>query len=155
MKLIFFIKLTGKGEKSSIISATTDGRKPIKISKEEFLLPNTTFVLLFLDKWLNNSCPITYFELNYRRKDETNWTLVSNSLIKQKYYTLGNLQPGTEYVINVKAHNNAGSIETEYKFYTLQNIGGKNCKSFSIKNFILYYIVYCITFSCFTKFDSA
>lgn len=118
----------GKGETSQVATAFTDGSKPGSVSKEAFLVPNTTFVSLFLENWLDNSCPITFFELSYRKIDELNWTLVSSSLIKQKYYLLKNLIPGTEYVVHIKAHNNAGSAEAEYRFFTLKKIGGEYFK---------------------------
>lgn len=124
MGILIILFFSGKGENSQIVLATTDGSKPSSISKERFLVPNITFVSLFLENWLDNSCPITYFELSYKKTDETNWTIVSGSLVKQKYYLLKNLQPGTEYVIRVKAHNNAGVTETEYRFFTLRKIGG-------------------------------
>lgn len=84
-----------------------------------------TYVTLYLENWLDNGCPILYFELDYKRVDESKWTLVSNSLEKQKHFLLKNLQPGTEYVLRVKAHNNAGSAKAEYRFYTLRKVGGE------------------------------
>ncbi|KAK6620098.1 hypothetical protein RUM44_006498 [Polyplax serrata] len=112
----------GKGEKSQTIKATTDGSKPGSMAQEAFLTPNATFATLFLEKWQENSCPITHFEINYRKFDEDSWTLISSSLLKQKFYLLRNLQPGTEYLINVKVHNKAGSIESDYRFSTLQKV---------------------------------
>ncbi|XP_071439149.1 cell adhesion molecule Dscam2-like [Hetaerina americana] len=114
----------GMGNPSETIIASTDGGKPGLIPPMEFISVNSTSVTLRLDKWNDGGCPILYFELNYRRKDEALWTQVSNSIEFQSSFTIKNLQPSTEYHLRVTAHNNAGSTTAEYQLMTLSDRGG-------------------------------
>ncbi|KAG5318479.1 DSCL protein, partial [Acromyrmex heyeri] len=112
----------GMGRPSEIVKATTKGSKPDDSpgTGDKFVTVNVSWITLHLSTWNDGGCPITFFELEYRRSGEGIWTLVSNNIEVQKTYTLSELQPGTTYDIRIRAHNNAGSSVAEYKITTLQ-----------------------------------
>ncbi|KAG5331914.1 DSCL protein, partial [Acromyrmex charruanus] len=112
----------GMGRPSEIVKATTKGSKPDDSpgTGDKFVTVNVSWITLHLSTWNDGGCPITFFELEYRRSGEGIWTLVSNNIEVQKTYTLSELQPGTTYDIHIRAHNNAGSSVAEYKITTLQ-----------------------------------
>ncbi|XP_011345914.1 Down syndrome cell adhesion molecule-like protein Dscam2 isoform X3 [Ooceraea biroi] len=112
----------GMGKPSEIVKATTKGSKPddSPSTGDKFVTVNVSWITLHLSMWNDGGCPITFFELEYRRSGESIWTLVSNNIEVQKTYTLSELQPGTTYDIRIRAHNNAGSSVAEYKITTLQ-----------------------------------
>ncbi|KAG8038992.1 hypothetical protein G9C98_003299 [Cotesia typhae] len=112
----------GMGSPSEFVKATTKGSKPANSpgSIDKFITVNVSWIVLHLSMWNDGGCPITWFELEYRKDNEELWTLVSNNIEVQKSYTLSELHPGTTYDIRVRAHNNAGSSVAEYKITTLQ-----------------------------------
>ncbi|XP_044591619.1 Down syndrome cell adhesion molecule-like protein Dscam2 isoform X3 [Cotesia glomerata] len=112
----------GMGSPSEFVKATTKGSKPANSpgSIDKFITVNVSWIVLHLSMWNDGGCPITWFELEYRKYNEELWTLVSNNIEVQKSYTLSELHPGTTYDIRVRAHNNAGSSVAEYKITTLQ-----------------------------------
>ncbi|XP_018406582.1 PREDICTED: Down syndrome cell adhesion molecule-like protein Dscam2 [Cyphomyrmex costatus] len=112
----------GMGRPSEIVKATTKGSKPDDSpgTGDKFVTVNVSWITLHLSTWNDGGCPITFFELEYRKSGEGIWTLVSNNIEVQKTYTLSELQPGTTYDIRIRAHNNAGSSVAEYKITTLQ-----------------------------------
>ncbi|XP_071641622.1 cell adhesion molecule Dscam2 isoform X2 [Temnothorax longispinosus] len=112
----------GMGRPSEIVKATTKGSKPDDSpgTGDKFVTVNVSWITLHLSTWNDGGCPITFFELEYRKSGEGIWTLISNNIEVQKTYTLSELQPGTTYDIRIRAHNNAGSSVAEYKITTLQ-----------------------------------
>ncbi|XP_046143887.1 Down syndrome cell adhesion molecule-like protein Dscam2 isoform X7 [Osmia bicornis bicornis] len=112
----------GMGSPSEIVKATTKGSKPedSPSNGDKFVTVNVSWITLHLSTWNDGGCPITYFELEYRKNGEDIWTLVSNNIEVQKTYTLSELQPGTTYDIRIRAHNNAGFSVAEYRITTLQ-----------------------------------
>ncbi|XP_067203911.1 cell adhesion molecule Dscam2-like isoform X2 [Linepithema humile] len=112
----------GMGRPSEIVKATTKGSKPDDSpgTSDKFVTVNVSWITLHLSMWNDGGCPITFFELEYRKSGEGIWTLVSNNIEVQKTYTLSELQPGTTYDIRIRAHNNAGSSVAEYRITTLQ-----------------------------------
>ncbi|XP_011698542.1 PREDICTED: Down syndrome cell adhesion molecule-like protein Dscam2 [Wasmannia auropunctata] len=112
----------GMGRPSDIVKATTKGSKPSDSpgTVDKFVTVNVSWITLHLSMWNDGGCPITFFELEYRKSGEDIWTLVSNNIEVQKTYTVSELQPGTAYDIRIRAHNNAGSSVAEYKITTLQ-----------------------------------
>ncbi|KZC04295.1 Down syndrome cell adhesion molecule-like protein Dscam2, partial [Dufourea novaeangliae] len=113
----------GMGSPSEIVKATTRGSKPddSPSNGDNFVTVNVSWITLHLSTWNDGGCPITYFELEYRRSGEDIWTLVSNNIEVQKTYTLSELQSGTTYDIRIRAHNNAGFSVAEYRITTLQS----------------------------------
>ncbi|KAG7198654.1 hypothetical protein KM043_006011 [Ampulex compressa] len=112
----------GMGSPSEIVKATTKGSKPddSPSNGDKFITVNVSWITLHLSMWNDGGCPITYFELEYRRPGENTWTLVSNKIEVHKTYTLSELHPGTTYDVRVRANNNAGSSVSEYRITTLQ-----------------------------------
>ncbi|XP_076235762.1 cell adhesion molecule Dscam2 [Calliopsis andreniformis] len=110
------------GSPSVIVKATTKGSKPEDppSNVEKFVTVNVSWITLHLNMWNDGGCPITYFELEYRKSGEDIWTSVSNNIEVQKTYTLSELQSGTTYDIRIRAHNNAGFSVAEYRVTTLQ-----------------------------------
>ncbi|CAK9819274.1 Cell adhesion molecule Dscam2 [Anthophora plagiata] len=112
----------GMGSPSEIVKATTKGSKPddTPSNGDKFVTVNVSWITLHLSMWNDGGCPITYFELEYRKSGEDIWTLVSNNIEVQKTYTLSELQSGTTYDIRIRAHNNAGFSVAEYRITTQQ-----------------------------------
>lgn len=111
----------GMGAPSDIVKATTEGSKPedSPASGDKFITVNISWLTLHLHTWGDGGCPITHFEVEYRRVHEELWTLVSANIEVQRIYTLSELAPGTTYEVRVRAHNHAGSSAAEYKITTL------------------------------------
>ncbi|XP_029162197.1 Down syndrome cell adhesion molecule-like protein Dscam2, partial [Nylanderia fulva] len=112
----------GMGRPSEIVKATTKGSKPDDSpgTGDKFVTVNVSWITLHLSTWNDGGCPITFFELEYKKSGENIWTLVSNNIEVQKTYTLSELQPGITYDIRIRAHNDAGLSVAEYKITTLQ-----------------------------------
>lgn len=72
----------GMGQPSETINATTDGSKPENspTNGDRFITVNVSWIVIHLSAWNDGGCPITYFELEYKRNKEDFWTLVSNNI---------------------------------------------------------------------------
>jgi hypothetical protein len=53
----------------------TVGEKPGPPPGGEFLVVNSTLVILLLERWLTPSCPILYFVIEYKLAIEHSWTV--------------------------------------------------------------------------------
>ncbi|XP_066598053.1 cell adhesion molecule Dscam2-like isoform X1 [Prorops nasuta] len=128
----------GMGSPSEIVKATTEGSKPEESpsSGDKFITVNVSWITLHLGTWNDGGCPITYFELEYRKSGESIWTLVSNNIEVQRTYTLSELQPGSTYDIRIRAHNNAGSSVAEYKITMLQQHSSSTVPAIEIDHYI-------------------
>ncbi|XP_050583479.1 cell adhesion molecule Dscam2-like isoform X5 [Bombus affinis] len=128
----------GMGSPSEIVKATTNGSKPESSPSngDKFITVNVSWITLHLSMWNDGGCPITYFELEYRKNGDDIWTLVSNSIEVQKTYTLSELQPGSTYDIRIRAHNNAGFSVAEYRITTLQPHTSSTVPSVEIDHYI-------------------
>ncbi|KAI4491241.1 hypothetical protein M0802_010337 [Mischocyttarus mexicanus] len=130
--------LIGMGSPSEIVKARTEGSKPEDSpgGADKFITVNVSWITLHLNAWNDGGCPITYFELEFRKNGEDTWTLVSSNIEVQKTYTLSELLPGTTYDIRIRAHNNAGSSVVEYKVTTLQLHVSSTIATIEIDHFI-------------------
>merc|ERR1719336_3226624 len=81
-------------------------------------------VTLHLNAWVDGGCPIVYFVVEYKPKNQQDWTLVSNSVKAGGNFVVLDLNPATWYNLRVTAHNNAGFSIAEYEFATLTATGG-------------------------------
>ena len=66
------------GEKISCLRTfirRTVGEKPGPPPGGEFLVVNSTLVILLLERWLTPSCPILYFVIEYKLAIEHSWTV--------------------------------------------------------------------------------
>lgn len=72
----------GMGKPSKIFKATTKGSKPDDSpgNGDKFVTVNVSWITLHLSMWNDGGCPITYFELEYKKSGEGIWTLVSNNI---------------------------------------------------------------------------
>lgn len=72
----------GMGSPSEIVKATTNGSKPENSPSngDKFVTVNVSWITLHLSMWNDGGCPITHFELEYRKNGEDIWTLVSNNI---------------------------------------------------------------------------
>lgn len=70
------------GSPSEIVKATTKGSKPEDppSNADKFVIVNVSWITLHLGMWNDGGCPITYFELEYRKNGENIWTSVSNNI---------------------------------------------------------------------------
>jgi hypothetical protein len=51
------------------------GEKPSPPASSEFLVVNSTLAILLLERWLNPSCPILYFVIEYKLAADLSWTV--------------------------------------------------------------------------------
>lgn len=72
----------GMGSPSEIVKARTEGSKPEDSpgSSDKFITVNVSWITLHLSTWNDGGCPITYFELEFRKNGEDIWTLVSSNI---------------------------------------------------------------------------
>lgn len=86
---------------------------------------NSTNVLLNLDAWKLNGCPIKHFIVKYKEKKSEDWTLYSNEMTTtENTLNISDLRPGTWYSLHVSAQTDAGSKDEDYTFATLNTYGG-------------------------------
>ena len=81
-------------------------------------------VTLHLNAWLDGGCPIIYFVVEYKPKNQKDWSVVSNNVKPGGNFVVLDLNPATWYNLRVTAHNNAGFSIAEYEFATLTATGG-------------------------------
>ncbi|XP_015912285.1 cell adhesion molecule Dscam1 [Parasteatoda tepidariorum] len=109
----------GEGLPSDTVTAKTLGVAPIAPSQNLFLRTNATHAFLYLNKWNDGGCAITFFVIQYRLENQKEWTLVSDHVLMQaEPFELDSLSPGTWYRLHITAHNDAGSTQAEYSFST-------------------------------------
>ncbi|XP_058831699.1 cell adhesion molecule Dscam2 isoform X4 [Topomyia yanbarensis] len=116
----------GSSPASTTLNVKTQGQPPGIPIASVLIAPNSTSVVLRLNGWPDNGCPILYFVLQYRSISnnlDDEWHLVSNALKPQRRFTLSGLLPSTLYQLKMEAHNVAGSTNSEYTFVTLTKDG--------------------------------
>ncbi|XP_035789912.1 Down syndrome cell adhesion molecule-like protein Dscam2 isoform X5 [Anopheles albimanus] len=116
----------GSSSASTTLNVKTQGQPPGIPPDSVLIAPNSTSVVLRLNGWPDNGCPIIYFVLQYRSVSiglDDDWHLVSNALKPQRRFTLSGLLPSTMYRLKMEAHNVAGSTNAEYTFWTLTKDG--------------------------------
>ncbi|XP_022918386.1 cell adhesion molecule Dscam2 isoform X1 [Onthophagus taurus] len=113
----------GSSPASHPLQARTQGRPPGVPIASQFISPNSTSVVLRLHVWPDNGCPILYFIVQYRKAAESQWTLVSNALKPQRRTSITGLNPATQYIVKLEAHNIAGYSMEEFSFMTLTKDG--------------------------------
>lgn len=118
----------GTSSPSTMLHVRTQGQAPGIPLPATLISPNTTSVILRLQNWPDNGCPIMYFVLQYRAitdKGENDWILVSNALKPQRRFTISNLIPATMYQLRMEAHNVAGTSSADFTFATPTRDGGE------------------------------
>lgn len=110
----------GTGLPCDIVNAYTKGTVPVKPKPSQMLTMNATVVTIWLDSWGDGGCGISYFIIEYRESESSQWVLSSNNVKPtERVYSVMSLTPATEYHLRVTAHNNAGSTIAFYNFTTL------------------------------------
>ncbi|XP_050040426.2 cell adhesion molecule Dscam1-like isoform X3 [Dermacentor andersoni] len=114
----------GRSEPEELLQVKTEGTAPQAPSPKTAVLPNVTSLGLVLAAWRDGGCPISHFLVQYRPRDELDWTLLSSRVIPDRDVVfLGDMAPGTWYQLLVVAYNSAGSTKAEYTVATLTLAG--------------------------------
>ncbi|XKL60149.1 hypothetical protein PGB90_001165 [Kerria lacca] len=113
----------GSSKPSNTLTVRTQGQKPGVPQRSNFIYQNSTYVLLNLNVWPDNGCPILYFVIKYRQHNDIEWIIVSNSMKPQRKAIIPGLLPATEYHIQVEGHNSAGYSAGDFYFFTLTKDG--------------------------------
>nr|XP_037276577.1 Down syndrome cell adhesion molecule-like protein Dscam2 [Rhipicephalus microplus] len=114
----------GRSEPEELLQVKTEGTAPQAPSPKAAILPNVTSLGLVLAAWRDGGCPISHFLVQYRPRDELDWTLLSSRVLPDRdVVILGDLAPGTWYQVLVVAYNSAGSTKAEYTVATLTLAG--------------------------------
>ena len=105
--------ILGAGSISSQLSEMTEGSKPIVPAPTAFLHPSNDSVRLDLHLWNSEECPVSYFVVEYRKR-QVHWTYLnpkdSFSCIKNfdLFHIITNIPrklAHSEYVRNVNVHS--------------------------------------------------
>lgn len=123
----------GVSPPSANLNLRTQGQAPGVPLPSVLLAPNSTSIVLRLNAWPDNGCPILYFVLQYRAIFDANndWILVSNALKPQRRFIISGLLPSTLYQLKMEAYNVAGVSNADFNFVTLTKDGGKYCGIYS------------------------
>ncbi|XP_065306423.1 cell adhesion molecule Dscam1-like [Dermacentor albipictus] len=114
----------GRSEPEELLHAMTEGTVPQAPSAKAAVVTNRTYLGLVLAAWNDGGCPISHFFVQYRPRDEADWTLLSSRVLPDRDVALiVDLVPGTWYQLLVVAYNSAGSTRTEYTVATLTTAG--------------------------------
>ncbi|XP_049799922.1 Down syndrome cell adhesion molecule-like protein Dscam2 [Schistocerca nitens] len=114
----------GQSTPSETITSHTRGTAPIAPSKSHLIRVNSTSISLNVGSWGTGGCPITTLVVEYKPRQQHEWTLVSNNLKYQQIdFPVLDLSPETWYTLRMTAHNSAGSTVSSYDFITLTNSG--------------------------------
>ncbi|XP_077559684.1 cell adhesion molecule Dscam1-like isoform X2 [Haemaphysalis longicornis] len=114
----------GRSEPEELLQVKTEGTVPQAPSPKAALLPNVTSLGLVLGAWRDGGCPISHFLVQYRPRDEPEWTLLSSRVLPDRdVVPIGDLVAGTWYQVLVVAYNSAGSTRAEYSAATLTLAG--------------------------------
>ncbi|KAL3211219.1 hypothetical protein MRX96_036588 [Rhipicephalus microplus] len=110
----------GRSEPEELLHAKTEGTVPQAPSAKVAVVTNTSYLGLVLAAWNDGGCPIGHFFVQYRPRDDSDWTLLSSRVLPDRDVVLiVDLVPGTWYQLLAVAFNSAGSTRTEYTVATL------------------------------------
>lgn len=115
------------GKASPVVTTKTKGVEPAVPDARRFLEVSAGSVTLHLNAWLDGGCPIMYFHVQYKLKNQKHWSVLSYNEKPGGNFVVLDLNPATWYNLRVTAHNNAGFSIAEYEFATLTATGGKVC----------------------------
>ncbi|XP_064480133.1 cell adhesion molecule Dscam1-like [Ornithodoros turicata] len=114
----------GRSDPGQELQVKTEGSVPQPPSQRNAVMPNITSFVLVLNSWKDAGCPISHFFVQYRIKEDPDWTLFSSRILPDKdNIVINELLPGTWYTIMVMAFNSAGSTKVEYNVGTLTHAG--------------------------------
>ncbi|KAG0417618.1 hypothetical protein HPB47_005468 [Ixodes persulcatus] len=117
----------GRGPEGHLLTASTEGGRPVLQHPDRLVEANSTAAWLRLDAWWNGGCPISHFAVHYRSAASgyADWTLVSSHVPTRldEPVVLVDLTPGSWYVLLIVAHNDAGTTRSQVNFATLTPSG--------------------------------
>ncbi|RWS12133.1 Down syndrome cell adhesion molecule-like protein Dscam2, partial [Dinothrombium tinctorium] len=114
----------GRSKASDIVSVKTLGSVPLAPEKENFIIVNSTFLLLNFNSWFDTDCQIDYFSVQYKRKNaETFVQLLDDAYFTDRIAYIRHLEPATWYDVWISARNGAGITEAQYRIATLTETG--------------------------------
>ncbi|GLG93666.1 Tyrosine-protein phosphatase Lar [Gryllus bimaculatus] len=114
----------GLGTPTLTLHTRTQGSAPIPPKNADLIRENSTSISLNLASWQDGGCPITSLVVEYKLKQQLDWTLVSNNVkFEQIEFLVLDLNPETWYTLRMTAHNSAGSTIASYDFVTLTYSG--------------------------------
>ncbi|XP_076046896.1 cell adhesion molecule Dscam1-like [Oratosquilla oratoria] len=113
----------GTSEPSHITNTSTMGMEPIIPEIDEFIEVSTMAITFHLNAWDDGGCPIHYFVIEYRERNQEDWIMTSTQVKPSGTYVIFELTPATWYKCRITAHNNAGSSVAEYEIATLALTG--------------------------------
>ncbi|XP_033230988.1 Down syndrome cell adhesion molecule-like protein Dscam2 isoform X4 [Belonocnema kinseyi] len=114
----------GTGKPSDILNIRTKGQKPGVPEATRFIEVSTNSITLHLNAWSDGGCPMLYFVVEHKKKNQQEWNQVSNSVKPGGNFVVLDLEPATWYQLRVTANNNAGFQVGEFDFATLTVTGG-------------------------------
>ncbi|XP_068085343.1 cell adhesion molecule Dscam1 [Anabrus simplex] len=114
----------GTGDPSDILNTRTKGSKPVIPDASKFIEVSTNSITLHLAAWQDGGCPMLYFVVEHKKKQQQEWNQVSNNVKPGGNFVVLDLDPANWYNLRVTAHNNAGFAVAEYEFATLTITGG-------------------------------
>ncbi|XP_015436891.1 PREDICTED: Down syndrome cell adhesion molecule-like protein Dscam2 [Dufourea novaeangliae] len=114
----------GTGDPSDMLNTRTKGSKPIIPEATRFIEVSTNSITLHLSAWSDGGCPMLYFVVEHKKKQQQEWNQVSNNVKPSGNFVVLDLDPASWYHLRVTAHNNAGFAVAEYEFATLTVTGG-------------------------------
>ena len=114
-------------EASPEVSSKTKCVQPAVPDARKFLEMSARSVTLHLNAWLDGGCPIMYFHVQYKLKNQKHWSVLSYNEKPGGNFVVLDLNPATWYNLLITAHTNAGLSVAEYEFPTLTATGGKVC----------------------------
>ncbi|KAH7957968.1 hypothetical protein HPB51_028046 [Rhipicephalus microplus] len=115
----------GRSQPEELLHAKTEGAVPQAPSAKAAVVTNTSYLGLVLAAWNDGGCPISHFFVQYRPRDDSDWTLLSSRVLPDRDVVfIVDLVPGTWYQLLTVAFNSAGSTRTEYTVATLTAGGG-------------------------------
>ncbi|XP_070391735.1 cell adhesion molecule Dscam1-like isoform X3 [Dermacentor albipictus] len=120
----------GRGPRSNIVHAKTDGSVPMAPEQRDLIESNVTSVTLQLGTWKSGGCPIASFAVLYKPQPHKDWSPATSAHFVPDHQqpavlVIPDLTPATWYDLLVTAQNDAGATEAEYVFATLTLSGVK------------------------------
>lgn len=94
-------------------------------TSDEFIIANTTSVVLLLEDWPNGGCPIQYYTVEITRKGQSGWRTVSRTAQPFGELELTALLPGTWYILRITVVSDSGSQQHTLSFATRAADGSK------------------------------
>ncbi|ODM92162.1 Down syndrome cell adhesion molecule-like protein Dscam2 [Orchesella cincta] len=111
---IFGENSVGKGEMSLVLSARTNGNLPEMPKLTEILDGNGTMIRIDLMRWSDGGCPITNFNIEYKKESSGNWLRIYRRDNSSRVFII-QTQLYSKYEIKIRVENDAGSVTKVFK----------------------------------------